>query len=96
MAEMSTAYLVTVEIAGINDDSVEISVYEDALVIEGERVLVQPPREELRYHTLEILRGPFKLELALPAGSIDRGSVQAAYERGLLRITLPKIGSGIR
>jgi HSP20 family molecular chaperone IbpA len=41
------------------------------------------------YHAAGIRRGPFKLELPLPA-AVDTAKVQARHERGLLRITLAK------
>jgi HSP20 family protein len=96
VAETSTEYLVTVELPGIEDDAFGISLYDDALVVEGHRAPARVTADELRFHLLEIARGPFKLEIAVPAGRIERDRVKATYERGLLRIILPKIGSEAR
>jgi HSP20 family protein len=43
------------------------------------------------YHAAGVRRGPFRVELPLPA-PVDPEGVQTRYERGLLRITMPKRG----
>jgi HSP20 family molecular chaperone IbpA len=43
------------------------------------------------YHAAGIRQGPFRVELPLPA-AVDADGVSATYDRGLLRITLPKRG----
>jgi HSP20 family protein len=59
-------------------------------VVEGERH-VHDDRPDARYHLSEIRRGPFRIEVLLPA-SVDADGVDATYERGLLAITLPWAG----
>ena len=64
--------------------------YEDAVIIEGQRRL--PPAEAIgRYHAAEIRRGPFRLEVALPA-PVDPAGLVTHYDRGLLQLTFPKTG----
>ena len=41
------------------------------------------------YHAAGIRQGPFRVELPLPA-PVDPERVEARYDRGLLRITLPE------
>jgi HSP20 family molecular chaperone IbpA len=41
------------------------------------------------YHAATIRQGPFQLEVPLPA-PVRSEQVEARYDRGLLRITLPK------
>jgi HSP20 family molecular chaperone IbpA len=41
------------------------------------------------YHSATIRQGPFQLEVPLPA-PVSSEQVEARYDRGLLRITLPK------
>jgi HSP20 family protein len=86
--ETPTAITVTVELAGVDPEEVEVLLFEDALVIEGQRRL-PPTDEEGVYHAAQIRQGPFRLELALPA-PIDAEHVGARSERGLLHITLAK------
>jgi HSP20 family protein len=44
------------------------------------------------YHAAGIRQGPFQVEVPLPA-PVDAAGVQARYEHGLLRITLPKLAA---
>jgi HSP20 family molecular chaperone IbpA len=86
--ETATTVEVLVDLAGVDEDDVEVLLFEDALVVEGRRQL--PPCEEgARYHAAGIRQGPFRVELPLPA-PVDAERVEARYDRGLLRITLPK------
>jgi HSP20 family protein len=86
--ETPDAAIVTVELAGIEPEDVDILLYEDAIVIEGSR---RPPTAGAGgvFHTAEIRQGAFRLELPLP-GTFDLERVDTAYDRGMLRITLPK------
>jgi HSP20 family molecular chaperone IbpA len=86
--ETASAVEVVVDLAGVHDEDYEIQLFEDALVIEGHRVLPTSEADAV-YHAAAIRQGPFCLELALPALA-DPDRVEARYERGLLRITLPK------
>ena len=88
--ETATALEVTVDLAGVHEEDYEIQLFEDALVIEGHRVLPTSDGDAV-YHAAAIRQGPFRLELPLPALA-DPDRVEAHYERGLLRITLPKRG----
>jgi HSP20 family protein len=88
VTETPETFVVVLELAGLDEDAVEINLYEDALVIEGERRF-EPCAEGGVYHTAEIRQGRFHLEVALPGG-VDQEAVLAAYDRGLLRVELPK------
>ena len=89
--ETSAAIGVTIELAGVDEDDLDVLLYEDALVIEGRRRLPMPtlPDGAGVYHTAEIRQGPFRAELGLPA-TIDPERADARYDRGLLQITLLK------
>lgn len=89
--EADTALSVTVELAGVDDEELEVLLFEDALVIEGKRTL--PITEEGVYHAAGIRQGPFRVEVSLPV-PIDADRVEASYERGLLRVRLPKADGG--
>ncbi len=88
-----TAYDLTVkiELAGVAEEEIEITLYSDALVVEGNRSCASP--DDARYHAAEIRYGPFRLEVALPS-RIDRERVSARYELGFLYVTLPKSDGG--
>jgi HSP20 family protein len=81
---------VTVELAGVDEDEIEILLFEDTLVVSGRRRLPRPEGEAM-YQAAEIRQGPYRLEVPLNS-PVDAARVQARYERGLLAITLPLAG----
>jgi HSP20 family protein len=83
---------VTVDLSGVEVDDLDIMLFEDALIVAGERQ-VPPPGAPGRFHAAEIRQGAFRLELALPS-TIDPELADAAYRRGLLHVTLKKAGGG--
>lgn len=88
MREVGRTIEVLVDLAGVDEDDVDVLLFDDALVVEGERRL--PACEEATvYHTAGVRQGPFRLELPLVA-PVDPDAVDARYDRGLLRITLRK------
>ena len=78
---------ITVDLAGIGEDDVDIQLFDDTLLVEGSRPAPGPGRG--LYLAAEIRSGPFRLEVPIPA-QIDVEGVEAQYERGILTITLPK------
>jgi HSP20 family protein len=86
--ETATTVEIMVDLAGVEDDDLEVQLFEDVLVVEGRRRLPSC-QEGAVYHAAGIRQGPFRVELALPA-PVDAERVEARYDRGLLRITLPK------
>ena len=83
---------VVVELPGIEPEEVEVLLFEDALLIEGDRK-VQCCDASGFYHTAEIRQGRFRLDVPLET-SVDAERVDANYEQGLLRITLRKKAGG--
>jgi HSP20 family molecular chaperone IbpA len=78
--------VVVVELAGIDLDSIELSVDEGALTVSGSRPRPRVPGQV--YQQAEIEYGRF--ERRIPLGQdIDAAASHAAYEAGMLRITLP-------
>jgi len=79
---------VIVELAGVVPDALEVVLYDNALVVKGQRQL--PVKNTQRtYHVAEIRQGPFCLEVPLTT-AVDPEQVEVRYERGLLKITLIK------
>lgn len=86
--ETATTVEIMVDLAGVEEDDLEVQLFEDVLIVEGRRRLPSC-QEGAVYHAAGIRQGPFRVELPLPA-PVDAERVEARYERGLLRITLPK------
>jgi HSP20 family protein len=79
--------IVTTEIAGIDPENLDVLLFDDALVIDGQRRIT--PAEDGHYQAAEIPQGHFRLEIPLPT-TVDAEKVDATYEQGLLQITLHK------
>ncbi|MDP8903807.1 MAG: Hsp20/alpha crystallin family protein, partial [Chloroflexota bacterium] len=92
VVETSDQLLVTVELAGVAEEDIEIVLHEDALVVEGERRPGNDIGPDAVYHSVEIRQGSFRVEVPLPPVAIDDEGIDAALERGLLRVRLPKQG----
>ena len=93
VCESTSTIVVTIDLAGIDQDDLDVVLFEDALIVEGRRRLPSDPG--VVYHLAEIRQGPFRLELGLP-GSIDQERVDARYDQGLLRITFVKTQANAR
>lgn len=87
VVETATEVIVLVELAGVDHEQLDVLLFEDALIVEGERRLPSPVAGV--YHAAEIRQGQMRLELILPA-PIDPEQVEARYERGLLEMRLLK------
>lgn len=81
---------VTIELAGVALDEIDLLVFDDALIVEGRRRF-RSTSERGQFHLAGIRQGPFRLELALPA-RVDREQVTGRTDAGLLQITLGKAG----
>jgi HSP20 family protein len=88
--ETASTIEIILDLAGVDEDDYEVQLFEDALVVEGRRRLPSC-QEGAVYQAAGIRQGPFTIELPLPA-PVDAERVEARYDRGLLRITLPKVG----
>jgi len=89
-SESGAALSVKIDVAGISEEDLEITLYDDTLVVEGVRSW-EVPAEQTRFHAVEIRYGPFRLEVPVIA-PVDRNNVTARYEKGFLIVHLPKAG----
>src|SRR3954471_4999533 len=90
IVETATEVIVLVELAGVDHEQLDVLLFEDAVIVEGERRL--PAHAAGVYHAAEIRQGQVRLELALSA-PIGPEKVDARYERGLLEMRLGKRGA---
>ncbi len=86
--ETPEAVVVELELAGVREEGLSVTLYADTLVVEGLRD-ADRPEGPLVYHVAEIRRGPFRVELPIP-GRVEREQAIAQYERGILRVYLPR------
>jgi HSP20 family protein len=90
MYETETTVEITVDLAGLEEEDFEVQLFEDVLVVEGRRSLPSCHQGAV-FHAVGIRQGPFQVAVPLPA-PVDPEHVEARYDRGLLRVTLPKRG----
>ncbi|MBK9120180.1 MAG: Hsp20/alpha crystallin family protein [Phycisphaerales bacterium] len=93
--ELPTGYLICVELAGLDHESITVEQTEPhTLTLAGQRT--RPINRDLQQpHSIEMMEideGPFvrEVEFALP---VDAQTVEMAYDRGYLWITLKKIAT---
>ena len=88
LSDTDKQYRVTVELPGLDEKDVEISLANNVLTIKGEK---KQEKEEKRkdYHRMERSYGLFKRNIAIPEG-VDLEKVDASFRKGLLIINLPK------
>jgi HSP20 family protein len=84
--EKNDNFEVKVELPDVKQEDIDLSLSEDTLTIRGERRPESSIKDEDYYHS-EIVYGSFYRSIGLPS-SIDTKNVEAAYEDGILRITL--------
>jgi HSP20 family molecular chaperone IbpA len=87
--ETPEAIHIKVELAGVGEDHLDITLYDNALVVSGQRENDIEPDEFVYYHEAQVRYGPFRADILLPA-PIEPEAVQATYEHGFLRVRLPK------
>ncbi len=89
--ETLTGYLVCVDLAGMDQKDIEVSLEKESLVIRGRRHSPLPPGGEraVAVHLMEIDHGTFCRVVEVPTG-VDQEKIGANYHLGMLWITLPK------
>jgi HSP20 family protein len=88
ICETKDEMVVVLELPGVNQKEVEISVVGDTLSVRGERRQPEGVEKEGR-HRAERSFGPFFRALVLPS-VVDPDRIKAVYKDGLLEIRLPK------
>jgi HSP20 family protein len=76
------------EIPGINDEDLNVSLENNMLTVTGERKFEKEEKEE-NFHRIERRYGSFTRTFRLP-NTVDPEKVEAAYDKGILKLTLAK------
>jgi HSP20 family protein len=88
ISERKDAYLVTVELPGVEADDLEITLEDGLLTIQGERHFAQDSSEQ-QFHRVERRYGAFRRSITLPA-QVQAEQIEATFEDGVLQIVVPK------
>lgn len=86
--EKPDKYIVKVELPGVYEGDLDLSVSEDVLTIKGERKY-EDDEEEKDLYRRERAYGDFKRNVTLPS-TVDEDSVEASLKNGILMVQLPK------
>ena len=73
---------------GIDEKDIDVRVENNTLTVHGERKIEKEEKEE-NYRRVERQYGSFTRTFTLP-NTVDTENVQATYDKGVLKITLPK------
>lgn len=87
--ETPDAVLVKIELAGMDEESIEITLYTNAIVVSGQRIDDSDYDEETYYHEAQIRYGPFRADAYLST-PIQAEMASAVYRNGFLRVVLPR------
>ena len=86
--ETKDKLLVTAELPGLEPKDIKLSISDNLLTIKGEKKLEKEEKDE-HYHFIERYQGSFQRSLRLPV-NIKTDKVDALFDKGVLKITLPK------
>ncbi|HWE01304.1 MAG TPA: Hsp20/alpha crystallin family protein [Tepidisphaeraceae bacterium] len=97
--ETAVAYLVCVDLAGVDKEKIDVEVNENRLRLRGTRVVpmkddggeetAEQDAKRVRVHLMEIDHGSFSREVELPE-NVDAEKIAAEYRNGMLWIEIPK------
>jgi HSP20 family protein len=79
---------VFVELPGVDQNDVEITLNDDVLSIRGEKK-VEHENKQRNYHVMERSSGSFARSIRLPF-TVNPDQVQASFKDGVLTVALPK------
>src|SRR6202161_1604274 len=77
-----------IEVPGIDEKDIDVRLENNTLTVHGERKLEKEEKEE-NYRRVERQYGSFTRTFTLPQ-TVDSENVSANYDKGVLKITLPK------
>ena len=87
--ETEDAYFAALMAPGLDEQTIDLTVHEDTLAIEGTLAFQAPDGAKVVWQ--EFNPGPAKFRRSLRLGaSVDASKVEAVYRNGLLVLTMPK------
>jgi HSP20 family protein len=89
ISERKDAYLVTVELPGVEADDLQITLEDGLLTIQGERHFAHDSSEQ-QFHRVERRYGAFRRSITLP-DHVMAEQIEAMVDNGVLQIMVPKM-----
>jgi HSP20 family protein len=86
--ETDKQYRITLEVPGVEEKDIQITLDDDVLWIRGEKRQEQE-HKDAQYHCVERSYGSFQRALDLPEDA-DQDAIKASFKNGVLSITIDK------
>lgn len=87
--ETAEAYVIELELPGVDPAAVEVTAERGLLTIRGEKRGTLADGQPMRVHLNERVHGRFGRTFRLPKG-FDEAAITAEFDHGVLRVRLPK------
>jgi HSP20 family protein len=88
VVEKADKFLIKVELPGVKEEDINISLVGNTLTIEGEKE-TESEVEKKGYYYTESSYGGFSRSMTIPS-TVDASNIEANCDKGVLEITLPK------
>jgi HSP20 family protein len=88
LSEDEKQFELTVELPGMDEKDLELTLAEGALVLKGEKKAESETKEK-DFHVTERSYGSIRRRFALPPG-VDVEKMDASFSKGVLKVVLPK------
>ena len=92
--ETQKSYVVTAELPGLDEKDIEVTLADGLLSLKGEKKS-ETTSEKDSLHVTERRYGSFQRMVRLPDG-IDEEKVAASFDKGVLRVEVPKSPAALR
>lgn len=89
LAEAKDGLELTVELPGLQEKDVMVTVSDDILTVSGEKQAEKEEKEK-NYHFVERSYGAFSRSVQLPPG-VEADKIQAVIANGVLKVKVPRI-----
>jgi HSP20 family protein len=91
--EDAEAFTISVELPGMSEDDVELTLGDNLLTIRGEKKVEEESKDK-DFYRAERRYGSFRRTIPLP-GEVDVDRIDARFDKGVLTVTLPKSAAAI-
>ena len=88
VVEKEDKFLVKVELPGVKEEDVNVTITGGMLTIEGEKKAESEVKKKGYYYS-ETSYGSFSRSITIPS-TVDAGKIEANFDKGILEINLPK------
>lgn len=88
IAEAKKEYTITVEVPGVDEKDIDLTITEGTLTIRGEKHYEKEDHDR-QYHRVERSYGHFQRVISLPADA-NEDAIEAKFKNGILTLTIPK------